>query len=93
MNQVIFDFERIGSISDFYTVAKREFKLPDHFGQNLDALWDCITGDIALPQEIRFINMSLTQLETFDALIRLFEDAAESLGEAFSFEYYLRVNR
>lgn len=92
MNQVIFDFERIGSIVDFYAIAKRAFNLPEHFGQNLDALWDCITGDMVLPQTVRFINMSLPQLETFEALIRLFEDAAASLGDSFSFEYYLRTH-
>ncbi len=51
-----FDFERIGSINDFYIVAKRELQLPEHFGNNLDALWDCITGDMELPAFIRFIK-------------------------------------
>ncbi|GAB3421870.1 barstar family protein [Niabella aquatica] len=90
MKQVIFDFERIGSINDFYAIAKRELQLPEHFGNNLDALWDCITGDITLPVSVRFLNMSMTQLETFDKLIQLFEDAADEIGEDLSFEYYLR---
>ncbi|MGC4232739.1 MAG: barstar family protein [Niabella sp.] len=90
MKQAIFDFERIGSMSDFYLIAKRELNLPEHFGNNLDALWDCITGDIALPVSIQFLNMSMTQLETFDKLIQLFEDAAGELGNDLLFEYYLR---
>lgn len=90
MKQVIFDFGRIGSMGDFYLIAKRQLNLPEHFGNNLDALWDCITGDVALPVSVKFINMSMTQLETFDKLIQLFEDAADESGEDFSFEYYLK---
>lgn len=90
MNQVKFNFERIGTTDDFYTVAKRKLKLPDHFGNNLDALWDCITGDITLPVSIQFTHLSMQQLETFGKLIQLFEDAADELGEGFSFEYYLK---
>jgi Barstar, RNAse (barnase) inhibitor len=91
MKKVAFDFERIGILSDFYKMAQSQLELPSHFGNNLDALWDCITGDIALPIEVKFINMSMNQLETFDRLIQLFEEAAEQLGDDFSFEYYLKA--
>ncbi|MCH5683636.1 barstar family protein [Niabella sp. W65] len=90
MKQVKFDFERIGTVEDFYLVAMRELKLPEHFGKNLDALWDSITGDIALPVDVQFVNLSMGQLETFEKLISLFEEAAEELGENFNFEYYLK---
>ncbi len=90
MKQVKFDFERIGTVDDFYLVAKRELELPEHFGKNLDALWDSLTGDIALPVSVQFVNLSMTQLETFEKIISLFEEAAEELGDDFSFEYYLK---
>ena len=90
MKQVQFDFERIGTMDDFYTIARRELDLPEYFGNNLDALWDCITGDIELPLSVRFMNMSMSQLETFEKLIVLFEDAAGELGDDLLFEYYLR---
>lgn len=90
MTTVIFDFERIGSIQDFYTLASDAFNLSDHFGENLDALWDVLTGDIALPTRVQFTNMSMGQLERFDKLISLFEEAADTLGEEFVFEYFLK---
>lgn len=90
MKQVKFDFERIGTVDDFYVVAARELGLPEHFGKNLDALWDSLTGDIALPVSIQFVNLSMAQLETFEKLISLFEEAAEELGDDFIFEYYLK---
>lgn len=90
MKEVKFDFDRIGTTEDFYAAAISQLNLPAHFGNNLDALWDCVTGDMPLPVAVRFINMSMSQLETFDKLITLFEDAADELEESLSFEYYLQ---
>lgn len=90
MKTVSFDFERIGSMEDFYKIAKNELRLPDYFGENLDALWDCLTGDLELPVQVRFINLSMNQLEQFDKLIGLFEDASVELNGSLVFEYYLK---
>ncbi len=90
MNTATFDFVRIGTIEDFYMLAEKELKLPEYFGKNLDALWDCLTGDVALPLQVQFINLTMNQLEQFDKLITLFEDAAAELGDGLSFEYYLK---
>ncbi|MCF3109821.1 barstar family protein [Niabella sp. CC-SYL272] len=90
MKEIIFDFDRIGTEADFYKTAVTQLALPDFFGNNLDALYDVLTGAIELPVAIRFVNLSLGQLEKFDEIIAVFEDAAVTLEEAFSFEYYLK---
>lgn len=90
MKTVTFDFDRIGTIEDFYTIAKKDLQLPEHFGGNMNALWDGITGDIELPVTILFINLSMNQLEQFEKLISLFEDAATELEDQLIFEYYLK---
>lgn len=90
MKNIDFDFERVGSYDDFYKLAGNALNLPEHFGNNLDALWDVITGDVALPLRIRFTNMSLHQLEIFDKLISLLEDAAEELDGDLVFEFYIK---
>ncbi|HOZ85960.1 MAG TPA: barstar family protein [Niabella sp.] len=90
MKEIVFDFERIGTMDDFYTIAIRLLNTPEYFGKNLDALWDWITGGMETPVSIQFINMTLGQLETFDNLTQLFEEASEELGENFSFGYYIR---
>ncbi|GAB3008773.1 barstar family protein [Niabella terrae] len=89
MKELEFDFSRIGSMTDFYQMAGRRWDLPEYFGNNLDALWDFVTGDAALPLRVRFVHLSLSQLETFGGLIGLFEDAATALEGALEFEYYL----
>ena len=90
MKQVTFDFEKIESIDDFYREAVEKMDLPDYFGYNLDAMWDCLTGEIELPIEIRFINLSSQQLEEFVELILLFEDAAFDMDDDLFFEYSLK---
>ncbi|NCB84051.1 MAG: barnase inhibitor [Bacteroidia bacterium] len=90
MKQVTFDFENIRNIDDFYTEAAAKLDLPDYFGNNLDAMWDCLTGEIELPIEIRFINLTSEQLDEFVEIILLFEDAAFDMDEDLFFEYSLK---
>ena len=90
MKQVTFDFEKIESIDDFYREAVEKMDLPDYFGYNLDAMWDCLTGEIELPIEIRFINLTSEQLDEFVEIILLFEDAAFDMDDDLFFEYSLK---
>lgn len=88
---IVFDFATIGNLKDFYTIAREKLALPEYFGNNLDALWDCITGDIALPVSVEFINLSLNQLEVFADLIAVFEEADAVLEDNFTFSYSLSL--
>ena len=88
MKEVYIDFSEIGDYEDFYTQLKEKLTLPDYFGDNLDALFDSITGDVVLPLHIEFVNMSVDQLETFEDLLTTLEDAEDEV-EDFSFSYYL----
>ena len=61
-------------------------ELPDWYGQNLDALWDSITGIMYLPAEITIIFQPQTiqalQLsEEVDKIITVFKEAANEFGE------------
>lgn len=82
------DFADLGDYEDFYSVLKEKLKLPEHFGDNLDALYDSITGFVELPLHIEFVNMSVDQLETFEDLLATLEDAEEET-EGFTFSYFL----
>ena len=89
MTQTVYiDFTDIGDYEDFYTQLKEKLKLPEYFGDNLDALYDSITGFIELPLHLEFVNMTVTQLEMFEDLLTTLEDAEEET-EGFTFSYYL----
>lgn len=86
--EVYIDFLEIGDYEDFYAQLKEKLTLPEHFGDNLDALFDVITGELEMPLHLEFVNMSVEQLEIFDDLLTTLEDAEDEV-EDFTFAYYL----
>ena len=86
--EVYIDFLEIGDYEDFYAQLKEKLTLPEHFGDNLDALFDVITGELEMPLHLEFVNMSVEQLEIFEDLLTTLEDAEDEV-EDFSFAYYL----
>ena len=85
---VYIDFLEIGDYEDFYAQLKEKLTLPEHFGDNLDALFDVITGELEMPLHLEFVNMSVEQLEIFEDLLTTLEDAEDEV-EDFTFAYYL----
>lgn len=88
MKTVYVDFTDIGDYEDFYIQLKEKITLPDYFGDNLDALFDVITGELEMPLHIEFVNMSVDQLEVFEDLLTTLEDAEDEV-EGFTFTYFL----
>ena len=86
--EVYIDFLEIGDYEDFYAQLKEKLTLPEHFGDNLDALFDVITGELEMPLHLEFVNMSVKQLEIFEDLLTTLEDAEDEV-EDFTFAYYL----
>jgi len=43
---------KVKSIDAVYDILARDLALPAHFGRNLDALYDALTGDVEGPFEI-----------------------------------------
>jgi len=87
-NSVFIDFSNIGDLDDFYEQLKEKINLPDYFGNNLDALYDVLTGDVKMPLHLEFRNLSVDQLDTFEDLLNTLEDA-EDETEGFTFTYFL----
>lgn len=86
--EVYIDFLEIGDYEDFYAQLKEKLTLPEHFGDNLDALFDVITGELEMPLHLEFVNMSVEQLEIFEDLLTTLEDAEDEVQD-FTFAYYL----
>ena len=86
--EVYIDFLEIGDYEDFYAQLKEKLTLPEHFGDNLDALFDVITGELEMLLHLEFVIMSVEQLEIFEDLLTTLEDAEDEV-EDFTFAYYL----
>ncbi|MEY4476395.1 MAG: hypothetical protein RL248_2162 [Pseudomonadota bacterium] len=89
MVKVIFDFDHIPDFPTFYAVFCQNFSLNEEFGANLDALWDVVTGEIALPVEIEFIHFNPRRKRRFAAIVLLFEEAEEELSGNLCFNIAL----
>ena len=42
MKIIILDFTNCNHIDEIHKVLKERFELPDYYGENWDALWDCL---------------------------------------------------
>lgn len=65
-----------------HDVLKKELQLPDSYGSNLDALWDCLTGWVQLPLTIQWIDLEASRRhlgEYADQLLKLLREAEQEL--------------
>lgn len=77
-NPIILDFTGCKYLGEIHLILKTKFGLPEYYGENLDALWDClrylwldgesvkvnIYGFLSLPDDLR--EYCVTMLEIFD---------------------------
>ena len=71
--------EPAGSAAELYASLARALDLPAWFGQNLDALWDCLT-DLDVPTAVvlqQWDRLADADPERAVQLLRLFGDRAE----------------
>ena len=58
MNRIILDFSGITSLWNLHEYLKQAFGLPDYYGHNMDALWDCLLYWFPEPTTIVLRNLS-----------------------------------
>jgi ribonuclease inhibitor len=65
------------SLDDFYDRILTLKDMPEHFGRNLDALWDVLSTDVEGPFEIIWKNADASKKlmgKDFDRVVKLFRD-------------------
>jgi ribonuclease inhibitor len=70
----------IRSVEEFYDEVARELHFPDHFGRNLDALWDVLTTDIEGPVELVWEDSADSRKsmgKDFEKISSLLQDVAK----------------
>ena len=57
MKTITIDLSVCNTYADIHLLLKRELDFPAFYGENLDALWDCLTGFIMIPVTVVFRGM------------------------------------
>jgi ribonuclease inhibitor len=81
LNKVVIQGSRLTDKNILHKILKQELQLPAHYGENLDALWDCLTADIKLPVTIEWVDFKKSK----DLLGDYAENTLEIFKEAEKF--------
>ena len=89
MNTITLDFSGIRSSSELHEYLKEVFHLPDHYGHNMDALWDCLYCCYDSSTTIILKNLSAVPKELaseIEIMIILFRDLIREDGVSVEIE-------
>ncbi|WP_462111645.1 barstar family protein [Campylobacter concisus] len=84
MKIVILDAKKMLEKEKMHEYFAKKFDLPEYYGKNLDALFDCLC-EINEPTLIKLKNEDALQGDTKESLIRLFHDVCNE-NEQVKFE-------
>lgn len=74
MRRIILDGRELTSREKLHSVLKEALNLPDYYGNNLDALHDCLTEMPEVELQLRYAPAMLEQLGAYgESLIALLE--------------------
>lgn len=75
MKTIVLNFEGVDSMWDLHEQLKKAFSLPDYYGRNMDALWDCL--------HCGFDSPTLLVLKNLDKLPKAMKESTERMLEVF----------
>lgn len=83
MNYFVLDFNDIKSLLGLHQYLKEVFQLPDYYGNNMDALWDCLSCcyDESTTIELRNLEALRKRLKTTtQIMLEVFQDLHDEDG-------------
>ena len=89
MNTITLDFAGIKSYWELHEYLKEIFRLPDYYGHNMDALWDCLYCCYDSSTTIILKNLSAISKELtpeIEIMLELFRDLAREDGVIIAIE-------
>lgn len=82
----VLDFSKCQYLGEIHQTIQHELELPEWYGQNLDALWDSITGIMYIPADIKIIYKPETKASESLApeikkIVDIFREAEQKYNE------------
>lgn len=83
--ELTIDGSKIMSEADFHKIIAEELGFPRWYGNNLDVLWDALTGMAQRPLKVIWINSAISKerLSQYNEIISLLQDV-EAQGRQFN---------
>lgn len=83
MNHFMLDFGEINTVLGLHQYLKEAFDLPNYYGNNMDALWDCLSCcyDDSTTIELRNLDTLRKRMEqTTQTMLEVFQDLHDEDG-------------
>ena len=80
--RLILDGNEIQDIQSFHNKIQEVLDLPDYYGKNLDALWDCLTGWVEIPVTLIWVGFEKNKIDLGDyaeKTLSLFKKAEQEI--------------
>lgn len=82
----ILDFSDCQYLGEVHKIIQEKLELPEWYGENLDALWDALTGIMYVPANITIVYKPKKKISTelsdeVYKVIEVFEEAVEEYNE------------
>ena len=90
---VVLDVSDLKDDESFHDLVSSAFRLPDHYGRNCDALWDCLSDDaqVRLPALLIVEGLGTMQLNLPELYLKFDQILAELKGVEDEIEIELRI--
>ena len=77
--QYTLDFSKIERWEEFHQIIKKELDFPDYYGENWDALWDCLTEMVDEEEPLNIEIIGAEKLEqkftgTVDMMVKILKE-------------------
>ena len=80
---IVLDGNKMTTKTELHHEISFAFNFPNYYGKNLDALWDCLTEYVSLPESVVWKNFTHSQNylgDYADKVFSVFEDVSQELN-------------
>ena len=94
MQEIRLNGDKMVDKATTHAYLKRKLTLPHHYGENLDALWDCLSTDLSLKKITIYKPAALIKnLGTYgESIIEIFQEVAND-NQCIQIEIENEINK